>query len=696
MQQNKVQNFHIEKLAYIYLRQSTMGQVRFNQESTERQYALQGRAQQMGWDLPKIKVLDGDLGMSGAQAYNREDFNTLVTDVSLGKVGAIFVLEASRLSRSCSDWHKLLEVCAFNATLIIDEDGCYNPLDFNDQLLLGLKGTMSQAELHFIRARLLGGKLNKAKKGDLRFPLPVGFCHDDQGAIKFDDDQQVLSLIQLIFKIFKEKGSAYGVVQYFCQQKIQFPKRAYGGIWKGTLVWGALTHSRVCSILKNPSYAGAYVYGRFKGQKKLSSTGHLQATTICLPMHAWNTLIKDHHPAYITWEEYIQNVQTLTSNRTNQEENMLPTAVREGLGLLQGLLICSCCGHRLSVRYKGNNGIYLTYECNWKKREGEASTGCVSVRGDFIDKALEEKVLIALQPAQIGIAIKAFEELETRTQMLDKQWQMKIERADYQAQLAQRRYQEVDPSNRLVAATLEKRWNEALAILEETQLQYEEYTNKNILKTTEQQKAQVLALAKDLPRLWHAPSTNVKDRKHILRLLVKDITVEKLSQEQKVVLHIRWQTNATEDLELPLPQKSSDKWRHPQAIIEQVRQLATTMTDIQIANTLNEQGLITNKGRKFTVDSIQWIRHKHKIPMPSLQKPEELSVNQVAKKFNVNHYIVRYWIQHKLITARRIGSRLWISLDLAQELELKRIAESSTKIAAARLRTQKQIEGGVL
>lgn len=673
-----------------------MGQVRFHQESTERQYKLQDKAGQMGWSQGMVKVLDGDLGISGAQAENREDFKTLVADISMGKVGAVFVLEASRLSRSCSDWHRLLELCALTATLIIDEDGCYNPADFNDQLLLGLKGTMSQAELHFIRARLHGGKINKAKKGELKFPLPVGFCYDEEGKVRFDNDEQVRAVLQLLFKVFREKGSAYGVVHYFGQQRIQFPKRAYGGIWKGRLVWGELTHSRVCGVLKNPCYAGVYVYGRYKQQKKLSSSGQKQITTIRLPIEDWNIKIEDHHEGYISWQEYLGNGEILTNNRTNEEGNMLPTAVREGLGLLQGLLICSCCGRRLTVRYQGNNGIYLTYECNWKKRSGTDSKVCFSIRGDFLDKAIAEKILRIIEPAQIEIAIKAFEELEQRSQMLDKQWQMKIERANYEMQLAQKRYEEVDPSNRLVAATLEKKWNDALIALEETHNQYTENMNKKVLAATKQQKNQVLALAKDLPRLWHSKSTSAKDRKRILRLLVKDITIEKLTKERKVLLHMRWQTNATEDLILELPQKSYDKWRHSESTVELVRQLAQTMTDQEIVAKLNEEGLMTNKGNRFTVSSIEWIRYKHKISSLLLQKPWELSVKQVAEKFNVSHYVIRYWIEHQLIDVRRVGTRLWISMNLEQEHKLRKLAKNSTKIAIARLKTQEQIERGVL
>ena len=258
----KINQIHLNRKACVYLRQSTMGQVRLNRESTERQYALKDRALAFGWQEELIEVLDGDLGLSGTQSTERKDFQLLVSDVSLGKVGAIFALEASRLSRSSADWTRLVELCAFSGVLIIDEDGCYDPSDFNDQLLLGLKGTMSHAELHLIRSRLLGGKRNKAKKGELRFPVPVGYCYDDFGNIVFDHDEQVREIVQLFFQVFALKKSAYGVTRYFGENQLNFPKRAYGGAWNGKIIWGKLTYGRTLTMLKNPSYAGAYAYGR--------------------------------------------------------------------------------------------------------------------------------------------------------------------------------------------------------------------------------------------------------------------------------------------------------------------------------------------------------------------------------------------------------------------------------------------------
>ena len=378
--EHKIQPHNKEKLAYVYLRQSTMEQVRLNRESTERQYALKDRAERLGWSQHQVIVLDNDLGLSGSSSHNREDFKTLVADVSMGKVGAVFALEASRLSRSCTDWHRLLEICALTNTLIIDEDGCYNPSDFNDQLLLGLKGTMSQAELHFIRSRLLGGKVNKAKKGELRFPLPVGYCYDDEGRTVLDHDEQVREVVALLFKIFKEQGSAYAIAHYFANHNLKFPKRAYGGVWRGKLIGGQLTLSRVLGALKNPSYAGTYVYGRYHYCKSLSPEGNLRVKMLKRPQNDWQVTIQEYHEGYITWNDYLENLKRLEQNQTNGKETLLPGPVREGLALLHGLLVCSYCGHKITVRYQGKGGIQPYYQCSWKRKEG--ATGikdCLSI-----------------------------------------------------------------------------------------------------------------------------------------------------------------------------------------------------------------------------------------------------------------------------------------------------------------------------
>ena len=513
-------------MAYIYLRQSTMGQVRHHQESTARQYALKDRALNLGWQNDQIRLLDRDLGLSGTQINNRQDFKTLVADVSLENVGAVFALEASRLSRSCSDWHRLLEICAFTGTLLIDEDGCYDPADFNDQLLLGLKGTMSQAELHFIRARLLGGKRNKARRGELRFPLPVGYVYGEEpGSVLIDPDQEVRSAVELIFELFCQTGSAYGVVRHFAQHQLRFPKRSYGGVWNGKLLWGNLKHSRVLGVLNNPCYAGAYVFGRFKSSKTLSSDGQIQSRVLEQPIDSWNVLIQDHHRSYISWQEYLENQQILSQNQTNKPEQLLPNIAREGRALLQGLLLCGGCGRRLSPRYKGNGGIYPVYECTARHQDTIHLKDCICIQANLLDEALSRRVLEVLQPEQFQIALRAVNELQERSEAIDRQWRMRIERLDYQAQLAQRRYEEVDPSHRLVAATLEQRWNQALEEAQRLKDDYQKYRQQQGLVLTGKQQVELLALAEDLPRLWQAQTTSAKDRKRMLRLLIKDLTV---------------------------------------------------------------------------------------------------------------------------------------------------------------------------
>jgi DNA invertase Pin-like site-specific DNA recombinase len=679
---SKIQATHLEKPAYIYIRQSTMAQVRHHQESTERQYALRDKAMALGWPSERIRILDRDLGISGAQVNGRADFQSLVADVSMRKVGAVFSLEASRLSRSSADWHRLLELCAFTDTVIIDEDGIYNPADFNDQLLLGLKGTMSQAELHFLRARLQGGKRNKAQKGELRSPLPVGFVHDEGGNIVFDPDSQVQHVVRFLFDSFHQTGSAYGVVHRFSKAGLQFPKRAYGGVWNGRLIWGRLTGSRVLGVLKNPVYAGAYVHGRYQSVKEITPDGVLRSRVKKMPISDWTVLIKDHHEGYISWEEFMQNKQLLEHNRTNANETLIGGAAREGSALLQGLLLCAHCGRRITVRYKGNGGLYPTYECNWRRREALSSHACLHLRCDLADEPIIRRVFEVIRPKQIEIAIKAMEELQRRQDSIDTQWRMKIERAQYEAHLAQRRYEEVDPSNRLVAATLESRWNEALTKLEEIKEAFSKHQSQKGIPVTEEQKAELRALARDLPRLWKAPTTKAKDRKRILRLLIKDITVEKLPTPKQVILHVRWQGGALEDIPVIVPPNRADQIRYPEEIVERVSAMAREYTDAQIASVFNQENIKSAKGGIFTPSIIRWIRYKHRILKPDLKRPNELTVSEVAKKFAISRHVVYYWIEHQIVPTRRIDatSPYWITLNPSKERELSEWVKNSSKI----------------
>lgn len=695
----KIQSCHTEKPAYVYIRQSTMGQVRHHQESTERQYALKDKALALGWNPTMVRILDRDLGQSGAQSSGREDFQSLVADVSMNKVGAVFSLEASRLARSCTDWHRLLELCALTRTLIIDEDGCYDPADFNDQLVLGFKGTMSQAELHFLRSRLQGGKLNKAKKGELRFPLPVGLCYDSERRIVLDPDQEVRGAIELMFSTFRETGTAYAVVQLFASRWIKFPKRSYGGAWNGKLIWGRLTHQRVLQILKNPSYAGVYVFGRYRHRKEISAEGKIRSRMVKMTMPDWRVMLENHHDGYISWEEFVQNQVALEKNQTNKETAHLSGPPREGLALLQGLLLCGHCGRRISARYMGNGGIYPTYACNWLRREGLATKSCLSLRCDLVDQAVCELVLSILQPAKIEVALKAVEELEHRNEAVTNQWQMKIQRAAYEADLAQRRYEEVDPANRLVAGTLERRWNEALLKVEEVKQAYAEFQNKETLTVTAQQRERILSLAKDIPRLWNAATTPPKERKRILRLLIKDVTVNAIPDTRKVQLHIRWQGGACEELSIERPAPVYDQIRYPKELVAKIRTLACQHQDSEVANILNKESRVSPKGKAFTASMIKWVRYTYRIPAPSLKLPGEFTIPDLTRRFGVSMYVIYYWIQTNLLPARKIngGSPYLITVTPEKEKEIRDRINNSTKLQNQRVRNpQPELSGGAL
>ena len=638
---SKITEQHRSRPAYIYIRQSTPGQVLHHQESTERQYALRAMALELGWSESAIRTLDRDLGMTGTEMTRREDFKTLVADVSMGQVGAVFALEVSRLARSNLDWHRLLELCALTATLVIDEDGCYDPSDFNDGLLLGLKGTMAQAELHFLHARLQGGKLNKAKKGELRFPLPVGYCYDEQGRIVPDADAEVRGAVEMVFRLFRATGSAYAVVHRFTERGLRFPKRAYGGAWDGQIIWGRLSHSRVLGLLKNPSYAGIYVFGRYQYRREINLDGEVRKRMQAVAMPDWRVSLQQHHEGYITVEEFMKNRERLQKNRTNGDETVLSGPAREGLALLQGLLLCGRCGRALTVRYTGHGGIYPAYLCNWLHREGLATKDCLSFRCDVLDSVIAEEVLHALQPAELELALAALQELETRDQTIMRQWQMRLERAEYETALAARRYQEVDPSNRLVASTLERRWNDA--------------------------------------------TTQAKDRKRMLRLLIKDITVEKPAEPKQLLIHIRWQGGASTDRYVPLPRNIADRQRYPSVVVERVRELAQALLDVQIVEQLNREGHRSAKGKSYTTKIVQWIRWRYQIPPAILKKPEELTVQQVARQFEVSAGVVYYWIEHRVLTARRLneGMPYWITLNAADEQTLRDWVRNSSRISSA-------------
>lgn len=455
---SKVQPHHQARLAIIYVRQSTMAQVQHHRESTERQYALQSTAVAWGWPSDRVSIIDQDLGLSGAQAVTRPGFQEWVTPVSLGRVGAIFGLEVSRLARSSADLQRLLPLCALCDTLVVDADGIYDLRQVNDRLILGFKGTMSEAELSVLHGRLMAAKEHKAAKGARRFPVPVGYVWPvTTDAITLDPDEAVQDALRDVFHLFATTGTAYGVVKAFGEQHRLFPKRAYGGTWAGELRWGPLTHSRVLSILKNPSYTGTYVFGRYHGTQHLDAAGRIVTRSTVQSRDRWLVRIPDHHPAYLTGAQYAENQQQLRHNQTNA---VMSGPAREGQALLQGLVICGQCGRRMSVRYTGNGGVQRHYECKgrWDRPEAARAT-CQNLRGEPIDAAVVEAIFAAATPEYATVALAAWDRVADQWVADDRHWQWDLERAQYEADLAQRQYDATDPANRLVARTLEARWN---------------------------------------------------------------------------------------------------------------------------------------------------------------------------------------------------------------------------------------------
>jgi Recombinase/Recombinase zinc beta ribbon domain len=500
-----------------------------------------------------------------------------------------------------------------------------------------------------------------------------------------DPDEEVRAAVGLVFHLFRETGSAFGVMQRFAESGLPFPKRSYGGVWDGKLLCGRLTHSRVLGMLRNPSYAGMYVFGRYRYRREISAEGAVHKRIHAVAMADWRVSLKEHHEGYITLEEFFNNQKRLEKNRTNGEETLLAGPVREGLALLQGLLLCGTCGHALTVRYTGNGGIYPCYLCNRLRREGLVTKDCMSFRCDLLDAAIAQEVLKALQPAEIELALAALQELESRDRAISRQWQMRLERAEYEAALAERRYQEVDPSQRLVAGTLERRWNEALLLLQDLKKEAVEFQRQEARVITQEQKAKVLALATDLPRLWHAPTTQAKDRKRMLRLLIKDVTVEKVPNPKQLLVHIRWQGGACNDVCVQLPPNIADRVRYPAAVVDRVRHLAQDLPDGEIADRLNQQGHISALGKPFTGSMVQWIRYRYQIPKARLIRPEELTVQQVAEHFRVSPNVVYYWIDRSVIEARRLnaGSPYWITLNETDEQKLRDWVHNSCRLQMA-------------
>jgi len=631
---SKVTSEHLRRLAVLYVRQSSLQQVHDHRESTARQYDLQRRAQALGWAAEQIVVIDEDLGLSGASATERSGFQRLVAEVGVGRVGLVMGLEVSRLARNSTDWHRLLEICALAETLILDEDGIYDPSHFNDRLLLGLKGTMSEAELHVLRARLLGGQLNKARRGELWMRPPIGFVWERGQGLVLDPDAQIQGAVRLLFETFRRTGSAGQVVRHFARAGLQWPRRLPTGARAGEVVWAPLEHSRVLHVLHNPRYAGAFVYGRTR-QRKVAVGG--QARYRKLPRAEWKVFLPNTQPGYIPWEAFEANQATLRTNAAGYGTERWRTPAREGVALLQGLVLCGRCGNRMTVRYVVRQGHPSPdYTCQ-RQSIATGQSACQIVPGTDLDQAVADVVLRAVTPAALEVALEVFEELRARRAEVDRLRRAQVARAREEVELAQRQFLLVRPEHRLVADSLERQWNEKLARLAEVEEAYRRATAADGPDLRAEDRDRIHTLAADLPRVWADPRTPMRERKRMLRLLIEDVTLRK--GERTIQLHIRWKGGATTSLERPRPLGAPDLRRTPAAIVEQIRALATERTDLQIAETLNGRWLRTSTGQPFTRLRVRTLREAYGIPSLAahLRRAGWLMATEIAAQLRVHH-----------------------------------------------------------
>jgi len=638
MNHGKVTAEHLEKNAYLYVRQSTIRQVFENAESTKRQYALKERAIALGWPLEKIIIIDDDLGKSGARSVDRAGFQRLVTEVGLGNSGVVMGLEVSRLARNSADWHRLIEICALSNTLILDEDGIYNPSDFNDRLILGLKGTMSEAELHMLKSRLQGGIISKAKRGELQSPLPTGLVYNQLKKVELDPDIQIQETLATFFKTFDRTGSAMGVVRYFQKNDIKFPRRIKNGARKGELSWNGLTHFKALHVLHNPRYAGAFSHGRTK-QSKLPGGSQKYKS---VPQADWIALIKDAHPGYITWAQYEANEKKLKDNSQAYGHDRRRSPPREGPALLQGLLICGRCGQRMTLRYYMRKGKQVPdYNCQ-KLRVENAQKFCQRVPGEVIDDRISKIILESVTPLTIDVALQVQKEIELRSDEVIQLQEKKVERARYEADNAQARYMKVDPNNRLVADTLEADWNSKLKYLDTAQENYEKDRKQKQFKLDEEKRREILSLASDFPKLWNDPKTSHKEKKRIVRLVIEDVTI---SRGDGINVDIRFRGGATESFILPIPKPAWAIRKTSKEVVDRIDRLLQDYSPAEIAGILNEEGRVTGMGLKFSRTHVHQIRMANRLKSRRSRMKEQglLSAKELGIKLDVCPSAITRW-----------------------------------------------------
>jgi len=650
---SKVTAAHLSRPALLYVRQSSLKQVIHNTESALRQYDLRGKAIALGWDSSQITVIDVDQGHSGASAADREGFQHLVAEVSLGRAGIVLGLECSRLARNSADWHQLLELCGMTGTLICDEDGLYDPRNFNDRLLLGLKGTMAESELHFIKARLRGGVLSKARRGELIVPLPVGLAYDAAGHVILDPDAAIRGALEYLFTTFEATGSATAVVKAFRAAGLTFPWRHLKGPRKGETDWKPLAHHAVLRVLHNPRYAGAFTYGR---HRHLTLPGGKTATT-ALPRSEWISFIPGAHPGYLTLDQYDANVAKLAANAAAHGRDRAGGPPREGNALCQGIIICGRCGTRMTVRYHHRRGSeWPDYLC---QRDGieNARPICAAIPGAGLDQAIGELLIDTLTPLAVEAALTVTAELAQRAGQADALRAAHVERARYHADLARRRYLAVDPANRLVADALEADWNTALRALNDAQAAYDKAREHDTGTLTSAQKDRITQLVTDLPAIWNDPVTPMRERKRIARLLLTDVTVTRTSDT--ITAHVRLRGGQACTLTLPVPKTGPEARRTPPEVITAIDELLDHHTSGEIADILNQRGLHSGTSEPFHGKIIDNIIRAYRLRTRRhrLRSQGMLTLAETAAAHGVRNNTIKAWRRAGIVSAQRYNDK---------------------------------------
>ena len=678
----KVTSDHLRRKAYLYVRQSTLKQVIENTESTKRQYAIRDRAIALGWPIEQIKVIDSDLGQSGAKSDDREGFKKLVTEVGMGNAGIVIGLEVSRLARNNMDWHRLLEICALSNTLILDEDGLYDPAHFNDRLLLGLKGTMSEAELHVLKGRLHGGILAKAERGELRVPLPVGFIYDATDKVIIDPDKQVQKSIHLFFDTFNQVGSASGTVKYFRRNGLKFPRKLLKGPNKGDVVWGDLVFSRALAMLHNPRYAGAFFYGRTRISKLYDGkTKHKK-----FPRDQWHVLLRDKHEGYICWDRHEENIRRLHENAQANGADRKKGPPREGPALLQGIVICGICGSRMTIRYHTRKAKRIPeYRCQKQGISAGGERFCQCIPGAIVDDAIGKLLIESISPMALEVALNVQKELNARIEEADQLRRQQVERARYEADLSRRRYMQVDPANRLVADSLEADWNDKLRTLTEVQEEYERQRKSDRMIFDAKERSRILALATDFPKLWQNPKTPDREKKRMVRLVVEDVT---LLKDSGITVHVRFKGGMIKTLNLPAPKNGWQLRKTSKAVVSQIDQLLGQHTDAEVANILNNSGMVSGSGQPFKARTVFNIRRSYglKSHYERLRDRGLFTLNEIAKKLKVSKRTVKKWGANQILISYKCNDKNervyeWPGNELINKLQvMNRGARSKIKL----------------